>query len=716
EWLYQLLQPDYNIIRSPKSYNSQIGVPLSIWQMNEMHELAIFEAGISQADEMQNLQKIIQPDIGIFTNIGKAHGEGFLNIRQKINEKLKLFLHCEIIIFCRDYLDINECLIAARVKIKEADADFNGLKTFSWSKNHLDADVQVAEIVKNTSFTTITIHQNKESYSLTIPFIDDASVENAIHCWILMRYLKIEPSIIEKRMADLNRVGMRLEMNDAINNSSLINDSYNSDLNSLAIALDFLSRQRQHSKRTLILSDILQSGVSDEKLYGDVSALVESKAVHRLIGIGSDITRQRNLFEKKENLSTSFYPSTEDFLKSFSTDQFHDETILLKGARAFEFERIAKRLEQKAHETILEIDLNALLNNFAVYQSVLKPETLIMVMVKAFSYGSGSFEVANALQFHKADYLAVAYADEGVELRKAGISIPIMIMNPEQKSFDSIIHYNLEPELYSLRLLKQFIHALSFTEKNANGYPVHLELETGMNRLGFEEEDMNELQQLIANNKTLRIASLFTHLACSEDPLLDEYSKRQISMFTTMSETIMKQLSYPVLRHVLNSAGIVRFPEAQFDMVRLGIGLYGIDVTAKVQTQLRSVSTLKTIISQIKKIQAGETVGYGRMGIASANMTIATIGIGYADGLDRTLSRGGGKMLVRGKLAPVVGNINMDMTMIDITNIADAEEGDEVIVFGDALPVQQLAQWSNTICYEVLSTISRRVKRVYYQE
>jgi alanine racemase len=438
--------------------------------------------------------------------------------------------------------------------------------------------------------------------------------------------------------------------------------------------------------------------------------------VHRLIGIGSDITRQRNLFEKKENLSTSFYPSTEDFLKSFSPDQFHDETILLKGARAFEFERIAKRLEQKAHETILEIDLNALLHNFAVYQSVLKPETRIMVMVKAFSYGSGSFEVANALQFHKADYLAVAYADEGVELRKAGITMPIMIMNPEQKSFDSIIHYNLEPELYSLRLLKQFIQTLTFSEKNLNGYPVHLELETGMNRLGFAEEDMGELQQLLAGSKTLRIASLFTHLACSDDPALDEYSLKQISRFTEMSETIMKQLNYPVLQHALNSAGIVRFPEAQFDMVRLGIGLYGIDVTNKVQSQLHQVSTLKTIISQIKKIKAGETVGYGRMGFTSANMTIATVGIGYADGLDRTLSRGGGKMLVRGKLAPIVGNINMDMTMIDITDIADAEEGDEVIVFGDALPVQQLAQWSNTICYEVLSTISRRVKRVYYQE
>lgn len=717
EWLFQLLQPDYNIVRSPKSYNSQIGVPLSVWQMNDLHQLAIFEAGISQPDEMQNLQKIIQPAIGIFTNIGKAHGEGFLNIRQKINEKLKLFIHAETIIFCRDYLDINECLMTARAQMKKADPDFDGLSTFSWSKNNLDADVQVKSIVKNTSFSHLTLEQKGVSFSFSIPFIDDASIENAVHCWMLMRYLGIDPSAIAHRMMDLNRVAMRLEMNDAINNSSLINDSYNSDLNSLAIALDFLDQQKQHAMKTLILSDILESGMTDEKLYRDVSQLVQSKGVDRLIGIGEAITKQQDLFSRNKNLSTSFYPSTEAFLHAFSADQFTNETILLKGARPFAFERIGKRLEQKAHETILEIDLNALLHNLSVYHGLLKPQTKIMVMVKAFSYGSGSFEVANALQFHKADYLAVAYADEGVELRKAGITMPIMVMNPEQKSFDTIVQYHLEPELYSLRLLKQFIHTVSLSKDKINdAYPVHLEMETGMNRLGFNPDDLNELRNLLTENALLKVKTIFTHLAGSEDPSLDDYSRMQIHRFSMMSESVIKHLNYPVWRHVLNSAGISRFPDAQFEMVRLGIGLYGIDGTEKVQHLLKNVSTLKTTISQIKKISAGETVGYGRMGIAITDMTIATVGIGYADGLNRRLSCGVGKMVVRGKLAPITGNINMDMTMIDITNIPDAEEGDEVVVFGDALPVQQLAQWADTISYEVLSTISRRVKRVYYQE
>ncbi len=717
EWLYQLLQPDYNIIRSPKSYNSQIGVPLSVWQMNPMHELAIFEAGISQPDEMQNLQKIIQPTIGIFTNIGKAHGEGFLNIRQKINEKLKLFIHADIIIFCRDYLDINECLMTAKAQMKKADPDFEGLKTFTWSKNNLDADVQVKSIVKNTGLTHLVLEQKGEAYSFSIPFMDDASIENAVHCWMLMHYLGVAPAIIAHRMLDLNRVAMRLEMNDAINNCSLINDSYNSDLNSLAIALDFLDQQKQHEKKTLILSDILESGMPDEKLYRDVSQLVLSKGVDRLIGIGENISKQQGLFTGNHRLTAAFYPSTESFLQLFSGDQFGDETILLKGARPFAFERIGKRLEQKAHETILEIDLNALLHNLSVFQGLLKPETKIMVMVKAFSYGSGSFEVANALQFHKSDYLAVAYADEGVELRKAGITMPIMVMNPEQKSFDAIIQYQLEPELYSIRLLKQFIHAVTLSQdKMKEGYPVHFELETGMNRLGLNAADLDEVYSLLAADAPLRVRTIFTHLAGSEDPSLDEYSRMQIHRFSMMSESIIRQLRYPVWRHVLNSAGISRFPDAQFEMVRLGIGLYGIDTTDKVQQQLKNVSTLKTTISQIKKISAGETVGYGRMGIASGDMTIATVGIGYADGLDRSLSRGAGKMLVRGKLAPVIGNINMDMTMLDITGITDAEEGDEVIVFGEALPVQQLAQWAHTIPYEVLSTISRRVKRVYYQE
>ncbi|MBA3649370.1 MAG: bifunctional UDP-N-acetylmuramoyl-tripeptide:D-alanyl-D-alanine ligase/alanine racemase [Chitinophagales bacterium] len=717
EWLYQLLQPDFSICRSPRSYNSQTGVPLSVWQLSDFHDLAIFEAGISQPDEMGNLQKIIAPTIGIFTNIGKAHSEGFLNIRHKINEKLKLFAHTEVIIFRRDYLDINECILTVKAQMKRADPDFEGFHTFCWSMENPEADVCIKSIEKKPSHTYIQLEHNGAHFIFSIPFIDDASIENAIHCWLVLRFMKIDPEIIAQRMPGLNRVAMRLEMNDAINNCSLINDSYNSDINSLTIALDFLSQQKQHPHKTLILSDILQSGLSDEKLYRDVANLMSSKGVTRFIGIGPAISRQHQLFVINDNISASFFLSTEEFLKSFSGDQYHDETILLKGARKFEFEQISKYLIQKAHETILEVDLNALLHNLTVFQSQLGSQTKIMVMVKAFSYGSGSFEIANALQFHKIDYLAVAYSDEGIELRKAGINLPIMIMNPEQQSFEGIIQYHLEPELYSLRLLKQFQQTIAFSSKPfPEGYPVHLELETGMNRLGIGAENVEELLQLLTANKSLRVKSVFTHLAGSEDPLLDEFSRIQINRFQKLSEKIVRQLPYPVLRHVLNSAGIIRFPEAHFDMVRLGIGLYGIDSTNKIQHQLRNVSTLKTTISQIKKIRAEETVGYGRKGMALTDLMVATVGIGYADGLSRNLSIGKGKMMVRGVLTPIIGNINMDMAMIDITAVPEAEEGDEVIVFGDMLPVQKLAEWAGTIPYEVLSTISRRVKRVYFQE
>jgi len=717
EWLYQLLSPDYNIVRSPKSYNSQIGVPLSIWQIDDFHDLGIFEAGISQPDEMANLAKVMQPTIGIFTNIGEAHSEGFLNVRQKINEKLRLFTQSEVLIYCRDYADINECIVAFRAQMKKADPDYSGFKTFSWSKENPDADVLVKKIEKNNSSTSVTLEHKENSYQFSISFIDDASIENAINCWMLMFCLELNPELIRQRMLDLHAVAMRLEMNDAINNCSLINDSYSSDLNSLSIALDFLVQQKQHPKRTVILSDILQSGINDVKLYGDVSDLLQSKKIDRLIGIGPAISGQQKIFEGKGSFATEFFPDTENFLQSFSNEKFQDETILLKGARSFEFERIGKKLEQKAHETVLEIDLNALLHNLSVYQSLLKPQTKTMVMVKAFSYGSGSFEIANALQFHKTDYLAVAYADEGAELRKAGITMPVMVMNPEPQSFESVIHYHLEPELYSVRLMKQFIHAASpHAEKYPEGFPVHLELETGMNRLGLSADDLDEVLALLSENKLLKVKSVFTHLAASEDSSLDHFTHAQLHRFSMMSEKIQQRLGYSFLRHALNSAGIIRFREAHFDMVRLGIGLYGFDATHQLQQQLHNVSTLKTTISQIKKIKAGETVGYSRMGIAHHDMTIATVGIGYADGLNRSLSRGNGKMLVRNQLAPVFGNINMDMTMIDITNISGCDEGDEVIVFGNDLPVQQLAQWANTIPYEIVSTISRRVKRVYFQE
>lgn len=718
EWLFQLLEPDFTIVRSPKSYNSQIGVPLSVWQMASYHNLAIFEAGISQPDEMADLEKVIQPSIGIFANIGKAHDEGFLNIRQKVNEKLKLFLKAEILIYCRDYLDVNECIAVVRDRMMKNDPDFNAFKTFSWSKNNLEADVTINNIIKHQYHTEIEALYNNKSYLFSIPFSDDASIENAIHCWMLMMYMKIDSHIISSRMMTLNKIAMRLEMKDGANNCSLINDYYNSDINSLSIAIDFLNQQKQHTKRTVILSDILQSGVSDPDLYTEVADLLTTNKVSRLIGIGNSITRQQKIFKSRKEISTSFFKSTEEFLKEFNPEIFSDETILLKGARSFEFEKISKKLEQKRHETILEINLTSLLHNLNVFQSNLNTNTKTMVMVKAFSYGSGSYEIANALQSEKVDYLAVAYADEGIELRKRGINTPIMVMNPEEKTFENIIFYKLEPVLYNVNSLEKFLQILINTKDTlSEAYPVHLEIETGMHRLGFEEKDLDEMTNIINTYKNIiKVQSVFSHLAASEDVNLDWYTDAQIEQYKRFSGKIEEKLGYTFIKHILNSAGIVRHKNSQFDMVRLGIGLYGIDSSSSLKEQLKNVSTLKTIVSQIKILNPGETVGYNRKGEVLTESKIATVGIGYADGYRRSLSNGNGKMMIKGKLAPVIGNVCMDMTMLDITHIDGVKEGDEVIVFGDDISPSLLAQWSGTIAYEIISTISQRVKRVYYQE
>lgn len=717
EWLFQLLEPDYNIVRSPKSYNSQIGVPLSVWQIAPYHNLGIFEAGISQPDEMGNLEKIIQPTIGIFTNIGGAHNEGFLDIRQKVNEKLRLFTRAEIVIFCRDYLDINECLVTARDRMKKADSDFDGFKTFSWTRKNLDADVIINAVHKVGNYTEIDAQIKDKNYNFSIPFIDEASIENGINCWMLMMYMKMDPAVIAQRMLALNKIAMRLEMKDAINNCSLINDSYNSDLNSLNIAMDFLNQQKQHNRRTIILSDILQSGMSEDDLYKEVSQMVVTKGVSRIIGIGKSVFKKQKYFTDKINLESKFYQSTEEFLKDFQTENFKDETILLKGARSFEFERISKKLEQQAHETILEINLNHLAQNLEVYQSLLKPETKMMVMVKAYSYGSGSFEIASVLQQHKVDYLTVAYTDEGVELRKAGITMPIMVMNPEAGGYEDLIHYRLEPEMYNMRALRQFNSiAQNHHENYPKGYPVHIELETGMHRLGIEESELDEVIHLLTEESALQVQTVFSHLAASEDITLDDYTKTQITTFEKLSSRIISQLKYPVSRHILNSSGITRFTHAQFEMVRLGLGLYGIDSSKKLQQKLKPVGTLKTRVSQIKHLKAGETVGYNRAGKTEQDTIIATVGIGYADGLSRRLSNGVGQMLVKNKSANIIGKVCMDMTMLDVTAIPGVEEGDEVIVFGEELPLQTIAEKSGTIPYEVMTGISRRVKRVYFQE
>ncbi len=705
EWLYQLLSPDKNIVRSPKSYNSQIGVPLSVWNMKMENEMALFEAGISMSNEMEKLENIIRPQIGIFTNIGQAHAENFNSLDEKVDEKLKLFKNCKTLIYCKDYLAIVEGI--SRSGLAGAN-----ISHFTWSRKS-KSDLQIGRISKLKEFTEIQgIYQNR-FISIRIPFSDEASIENAIHCWALLLYCGYENELIAERMELLSPVAMRLEMKDGINNCSIINDSYNSDLGSLTIALDFMIQQNPNGRKTLILSDILQSGRFEENLYQDVAELLNKKKVDRLIGIGPAISRQANLFD----LEKEFFSATDNFLDQYKPGDFRDETILLKGARAFGFERVSAMIQQKAHETVLEINLNAIIHNLNFYRSRLLPDTKLMAMVKAFAYGSGSFEIANTLQFHGVDYLSVAYADEGLELRQAGITMPIMVMNPESSSLETMINHALEPEIYSFKTLNEFTEALNRRPRSVDSepFPIHVELDTGLHRTGFEEHDLNELIVRLQNNKLVSLKSVFTHLAASDEQEHDDFTKKQLASFEQMSKILKEHLGKGIICHALNSAGILRFPESQYDMGRLGIGLYGIAPTAHDQSQLMNVGTLKTTILQIRNVPSSDSIGYSRKGKLKRDSQIATVAIGYADGLSRKLSNGVGKMLVNGHFAPIVGNICMDMCMLDITDI-QAEEGDEVIVFGAEFPITQMAQNLGTIPYELLTSISQRVKRVYFHE
>jgi len=710
EWLNQLLEERYSIVRSPKSYNSQSGVPLSIWQMNEHHQLALIEAGISQSGEMDKLEKIIQPTIGLFTNIGEAHSGGFLNIRQKVKEKLQLFKHVDTLIYCSDYPELNEGVadLVQRLRNKPDDK----LHLFSWSMK-TDATLRVISLLKDKSYTYIKAEYREKEIDIRIPFVDDASLENAVLCWCTLLHLGMEDHYIAAHMEKLSHVAMRLELIKGINNCSIINDSYSADLSSLKIALDFLAQQQQHRHKTIILSDILQSGKSEKDLYESVAAAVQQKKIDRFIGIGPQILRHKNIFEALPGLETKIYDTLESFRRDFYHLQFQNETILVKGARIFEFEQIVTLLEQKVHQTVLEINLTAVLHNLQQYQQLLKPATKVMAMVKAFSYGSGSYEIANLLQFHKVDYLAVAYADEGVELRKSGISLPIMVMNPEETTFDALVQYQLQPELYSFELLQlfdQFLH-----RQGQQQFPVHIELETGMNRLGFDTAGMQQLAGQLRNS-CCSVQTVFSHLVASEDRALDAFTRQQAEKFTAACNELGQELGYSFTRHIANSAAIVRFPDLQFDMVRLGIGLYGVDSAATQHLNLKEVSTLKTTIAQLKHLKAGETVSYGRKGLVKKDSVIATVRLGYADGYSRRLGNGVGKMMVNGKPAPVIGAVCMDMTMLDVTGIPHVREADEVTVFGGGVPVQQVAAWAATIPYEIMTGVSQRVKRVYFEE
>ncbi|MDQ1771359.1 bifunctional UDP-N-acetylmuramoyl-tripeptide:D-alanyl-D-alanine ligase/alanine racemase [Labilibaculum sp. A4] len=697
EWLYQLLNESYSIVRSPKSYNSQVGVPLSVWNMNSEANLAIFEAGISQPGEMDQLSKIIQPTYGIFTHFGDAHRENFKDEVQKLEEKIKLFSSCDSIVYCADNKLVDESLKSRYGQNREL---------ISWSRNQAANLMVVSEEIKGNR-TFIKIKYKKETKEINLPFSDKASIDNAITCWLCLLNLNVDDETIKERFPKLEPVAMRLEIKEGIGDCTLINDYYNSDLGSLGIALDLMNQQQKDKSKTIILSDIFQSGYTNHQLYKAISKLLEQKKINRLIGIGEGISSQSKLF----TCNASFYRSTDVFLADLNRNQFKDEIILIKGARNFHFERISNALQYKAHQTVLEVNLNAMVHNLNYFRSLLKPSTKLVVMVKAFSYGSGSTEIANLLQYHRVNYLAVAIADEGVELRNAGITIPIMVMNPEPHSFDTMIEYRLEPEIYNQTICLEFEKALK--RNGVRNYPIHIKLDTGMNRLGFVHHDIDTLLSLIVNNDHFFISSVFSHLAGADEQQHDDFTTRQIDSFTQWSDQILSQFSYPIDRHILNSAGIERFPQAQFNMVRLGIGLYGI--SAIHQEKLMNVSSLKTTISQIKEVSKENTVGYGRKGQLQTDTRIGVIPIGYADGFNRKLSNGLGKVMVNGQLVPVVGNICMDMSMIDLTN-TDAKEGDSVLIFGDDYSVSKLAEQLDTIPYEILTTISRRVKRVYFQE
>ena len=701
EWLYQLLSPERRITRSPRSYNSQIGVPLSVWMMDSHTELGIFEAGISEMGEMEALEPIIRPTIGVLTNIGGAHQENFTSLQEKCMEKLLLFKDCDVIIYNGDNELISSCVAKSLFAARE----------IAWSMKDVERPLFVEKIEKDATGTTVKYRYLGFFKEYRIPYIDDASIENSLNCLAVALYLMVSPETIAERMACLEPVAMRLEVKEGKNGCVLINDSYNSDFASLDIALDFMARRSEGKmrRRTLILSDILETGQPGKLLYRQVADLVHSRGVDRLIGVGEEISAASARFEVKDK---QFFQTTKELIASGVLASLRGDVVLVKGARAFHFDEVTDLLELKVHETILEINLNALVDNLNYYRNKLKPETKLMCMVKASAYGAGPFEVAKTLEEHRVDYLAVAVADEGADLRKAGITCPIIIMNPEVTAFKTMFAYRLEPNIYGFRILEDLIKAAE--REGVSNFPIHIKIDTGMHRLGFDPyNDMKPLVERLNRQSAVIPRSVFSHLVGSDSSRFDAFTRKQIETFEAASAELQAGFTHKILRHICNTAGIERYPGAQFDMVRLGIGLYGVDpYTNRV---LHNVSTLKTTILQIHNVSADETIGYSRKGVLHRDSRIATVPIGYADGLNRHLGNGNAYCLVNGQKAPYIGNICMDVCMIDVTGI-DCKEGDKVVVFGDDLPVTVLSNALDTIPYEILTNVSNRVKRVYFQD
>ena len=701
EWLYQLLSPQMNVTRSPRSYNSQIGVPLSVWLMNDHTQLALFEAGISEVGEMQSLQDIIQPTIGVLTSLGAPHQENFRSLEEKCMEKLQLFKHAKYVAYNSDDTIISRCMrrmgtTATRI---------------AWSRENASEAFYIYNVSVDGNATKVDYRYNGVASTYHLPFIDEASIECSFACAAIALHLGVSADVLDERMSHLEPVAMRLEVKEGVRGSTLINDSYNSDFNSLDIALDFMSRRPDHNgrRRTLILSDIYQSGEAQGLLYSKVSQLALNRGVQKFIGVGKALKDNSSEIHIPE---CYFFDDVASFTASEVFRDLHDELILVKGSRTFGFDYIAELLEQKVHETILEVNLNALVDNYNYYRSLMKPETKLVCMVKADAYGAGAVEVSKTLQDHRVDYLAVAVADEGVTLRKNGITCNIIIMNPEMTAFKTMFDYELEPEVYSFRMMDALIRAAE--KEGITNYPVHIKLDTGMHRLGFDPlNDIDEVVDRLTHQNAIIPRSVFSHFVGSDSDEFDDFSASQFDKFQQAANKLQSAFSHKILRHIANSAGIEHFPERQLDMCRLGIGLYG--VNPRDNHLINNVSTLKTTILQMRAVPADETVGYSRKGKLSRDSVIAAIPIGYADGLDRHLGNGNGYCIVNGCKAPYVGNICMDVAMIDVTGI-DCKEGDMVEIFGNNLPVSVLSDALQTIPYEVLTSVSNRVKRIYLME
>ncbi|MBK9391712.1 MAG: bifunctional UDP-N-acetylmuramoyl-tripeptide:D-alanyl-D-alanine ligase/alanine racemase [Bacteroidetes bacterium] len=697
EWLADIMSLSLPVIRSPRSYNSQIGVPLSVWKLDEKYRLGIFEAGISHPGEMEKLQRIINPSIGVITNIGDAHRENFPDYVTKAAEKLKLFRDSSTIIYCLDHKIVSELI--------DSDENLKRKELISWSLQNKNATVFAEKVNLASGNTGINLTYKGRVYYFEVPFQDRASVENALSVTAVCLHLGVSQDLIDRGLRGLVSVPMRMEMKGGINNCQLIEDYYNSDPGSLGMALEYLKAQNGR-KTTLILSDFVQAGRSDPELYGEVAGLLKKTAITRFIGIGRSLASCKHLFRPEDR----FYYSTDEFIRSIITNEFSNEIILLKGARVFEFEKIARVLEQQVHLTVLEINLDAISHNLNKFRSYLYPSTKIMAMVKAFAYGSGSSEIASFLEYHRVSYLAVAYADEGVGLRNSGVTLPVMVMNPDPSAAELMIKYSLEPELYSITSFQSFVSVAD--RHGLIGYPVHIKIDTGMHRLGFLPEEIAGLVAEIRKRECIRIISVFSHLAASENAGLDNFTKKQVETFLSVAGQIRQATTYPFMRHILNSSGIVRMPAYQFEMVRPGIGIYGAGSFDGID--LRPAGRFKTRISQVKRVKGGEPVGYGCTDVSDTDRIIAILPVGYADGLKRKMGNRRGNLFIQGKRVPIIGNVCMDMCMADITGV-DAQAGDEAEIFGENISINEIAEICETIPYEILTSIPERVKRVFFR-